>query len=249
MLADLADVSLLTGAVLLFALPALFRKEARGWLLLLLAVVAGGILLTSLGAGWQRYIPFLAHAEWNWLGKALSFSLGLTVAIGLIATGKFKARELGLSVLQAPGTLRGVALVILPYLALLVVLSLTLVGQSEPPSREAVYFQATMPGLDEELAYRGVILALFDRMFTGRFRLLGAEMGYGAIAVSLMFGLGHIGLFNDKFALHLYFINFVSTAIIGFILAWLRQRSRSLVLPVVVHGLTGLLAVSVPKLL
>ncbi|AWM33555.1 hypothetical protein DDQ68_12630 [Hymenobacter nivis] len=48
-----------------------------------------------------------------------------------------------------------------------------------------------MPGLTEELAFRGVLLALLDRTFTERVRVLGADVGRGTVSSSLVFGLCH----------------------------------------------------------
>ena len=58
-------------------------------------------------------------------------------------------------------------------------------------------------------------MALLDRAFPGRVRLLGADLGWSAISTSLLFGLWH-GLDVS--------------------LAWCRARGGSLLFPIVAHA-------------
>ncbi len=52
-------------------------------------------------------------------------------------------------------------------------------------------FQATMPGLAEELVYRGVFVSLLDRAFGRPWRIAGADVGWGTIAVAVVFAAVH----------------------------------------------------------
>jgi CAAX protease family protein len=195
----------------------------------------------------DKHLQF-PNVDWNWAGKLYSLAAMLVVSIYLIATRKLTARDIGLTLHQAPGTGRALLTVILPYLVVITVLMLAMFGFTKPPTRETLAYQATMPGLAEELSYRGVQLAIFNRMFTGRFRLFGAEIGYGAIAISIAFGLLH-GVGFDK-SLHLQTspVLAVFTGTVGFVLAWLRERTKSLALPVVLHNVTNLILEGVPKI-
>jgi len=243
-----ANLGIYLAIVLVLASPALFRKTTRGWVIVLMIVVVGDLIALFVG-GFIQHTIFAGQAlHWNWIGKGSSLAFDVIVAIILVASGKFRARELGLSFLQAPGTGRVVLTVILPLVALFVVLAAMSRGGKDH-SLETVLFQATMPGLSEELAFRGIFLALFDRMFTARFRVLGAELGYGAIATSLMFGMGHAMSFDANFIVHAHPANGISTTIGALFLVWIRCRSRSLVLPVALHGLGNVIHRIVPKLI
>ena len=121
-------------------------------------------------------------------------------------------------------------------------------GNNHPPSLETVLYQATMPGLAEELSIRGVQFAIFDRILIFRFRLIGAEIGYGAIATSIWFGLGHAISLDAAPDWQSGLAAFATTGAIGFLLAWFRARTGSLVVPVVVHNITNLILESVPRL-
>jgi len=233
---------------LVLASPALFRKQTRGWVAVLMLVAMCDMIAALAGPDFLRVV-FPGHTlHYNWGYKSLSLVFSLIVAIILIVSREFRSRELGLSFLQAPGTGRALLTVVLPYLVLLVVLNATLQGHTKDGSLETFLFQATMPGLAEEIAFRGIILALFDRMFAARFRVFGAELGYGAIATSLVFGLIHAAPFTAEL-LSQEIANALSATVIGFILVWIRCRSRSLVLPVVVHNLSNIIVDFVPRVI
>ena len=56
---------------------------------------------------------------------------------------------------------------------------IALIFPGNPASGEDIAFQLTMPGLEEELFYRGILLFALDQAFTGRRRFLGS-IGDGA---------------------------------------------------------------------
>ena len=103
-------------------------------------------------------------------------------------------------------------------------------------SFERLAFQATMPGLDEELFFRGLLLALLLKAFDERWSLFGAPVGPAAAAITFFFAAGH-GLAVANGALHFDLASFLITGALGFGLLWLRQRTGSLVAPILVHNL------------
>ena len=249
MISTFANAGVLGGVILLLALPALRKPAARGWVFLLVIAAAADFLLTDLGGHWQKFYPVFAASHWNWSGKIAGAAAMLAIAVVLIAFRYFKASDIGLNIRQAPGTGRVMLFAIAPFLIVSAVLMATIFGDSKPPTADTLAFQATMPGLAEELCYRGVLLALLDRMFAGRVRLLGAELGYGAVATSIAFGLLHGLIFDANLVLHTSLISGVSAGLFGFFLSWLRLRTKSLVLPVLVHNAANLIFVAVPRLI
>ncbi|HTQ13359.1 MAG TPA: CPBP family intramembrane glutamic endopeptidase [Rhizomicrobium sp.] len=245
-LSVIANAALAGGFFVLFALPALARRQKRWWV--------AAVFVVALLDSAMTLLPVIDHqlqfpgVHWNWAGKVFSIAAMLAVAAAMIAAWRLSARDIGLTFRQAPGTGRALLAVILPYLVVLVALALAMFGNSAPPSRETLAYQATMPGLAEELSYRGLQLAMFDRMFAGRIRLLGAEIGYCAFAVSIVFGLLHGVGFDGGFHLQVSALAIGVTGTIGFVLAWLRERTRSLALPVVLHNVTNLILEGVPKI-
>jgi hypothetical protein len=241
----LANAGLAAGFFLLLAVPGLRKAAARGWVAAVFVVAlldSSATLLPIIDKQLQFH-----GGTWNWAGKVFSIGAMLLVAIILIATRRMTASNIGLTFRQARGTGRALLTVILPYLIVLTALALTLFGNAKPPTHETLAYQATMPGLAEELSYRGLQLAMFNKMFAGRFRFLGAEIGYGAIAVSISFGCLHGIGFDKSLHLQVSLLTIAITGVIGCVLAWLRERTKSLALPVVIHNLTNLILEGVPK--
>lgn len=242
---DFASAGLFGGIFLVLALPGVRQREARAWVIAVLLVVLLDYLVTllPLTSGWNGSLQF------NWVGKALDVFALVAITVWLVVTQRLAAQDIGLTLRQSPGTDRVLLYGVLPYLVVLAVLAATWLGNATPAQRETLAFEATMPGLTEELCYRGLLLGIFNRMFIGRVSLLGAPIGYGAIAVSLVFGLLH-GLALDA-SYHLSFdpVTTAFTGLIGFWLAWLRMRTGSLVVPVLVHNATNVILEAVPKLL
>lgn len=240
------DLALWAGFAFVLASPGLFSRRTL-WL------VAAVVFANSLDT-FATILPVLdhrlnlVHGHWNWSGKLYSVCAMAAFAAILVASRSFSRAEIGLTLRQAPGSVRATLLVAIPYFLLLAALNAFFFGNTHPPSLETVLYQATMPGFAEELSIRGVQFAIFDRILTFRFRLAGAEIGYGAIATSIWFGLGHTITLDAMPDWKSGLIVFSTTGAIGFLLAWLRARTGSLVVPVVVHNITNLILESVPRL-
>lgn len=104
-------------------------------------------------------------------------------------------------------------------------------------SIEYLLFELSMPGLDEEIFYRGIGLALLNRAFGKNQNLFGAKIGWGLIIISLLFGLSHGVDLTEQMRLKIDLFSVFLTAFSGFLLGWLRERSGSLVLPIAAHNL------------
>lgn len=108
-------------------------------------------------------------------------------------------------------------------------------------------FKATLPGLTEELFYRGVLLGLLGRVFARRLPLLGTRTSWGGVVGVLLFALAHDLKFPSYLLASLQAGNFrvlsqgacwlplwqVSTGVqayylaIGTLLLWVRERTGS----------------------
>ena len=233
-------------ALLLLALPALRNPRNTRWLLLTVAIILADSIATLIPF---IYRPLLIpHLHYNWSGKLIDIAVMVTIMLALVASGAFRRTDLGFSLRQAPGSRRDTALVAIPFLLLVAVLAATEWGNTTLPNPETILYEATLPGLAEELAWRGLLLALFDRMFAGRVTILGASLGYGAIATSLVFGFVHGVQFDSKLVLHTALDNGIFAAVTGLVLVWIRARTKSLVFPILTHNATNLVLESVPLL-
>lgn len=173
-------------------------------------------------------LPDLIPGQWNWEGKILALLATLAVAslpaIGWTRSGlTFRQAEL-----KAPLIVAG--------LYCLLFVGLALAFPNQPASAETMAFQLSMPGLEEEAFYRGVLLLVLGRAFTGRVRFLGVDWNWGAVLSCALFGLCHaLGVSHGQVTFDpLYF---ALTAGPSLIAVWVRLRSGSILLPVLMHNI------------
>ena len=144
------------------------------------------------------------------------------------------AAEMGLTLRQNSGSILPAAFAVLALCAFAWGISLVLGGGREPTMERLIY-QATMPGLDEELFFRGLMFAVFLRAFPA-----APAAGYGywpaATAVTFLFAGGHALLFN-KGLLHFDPMFLAYSALLGFGFLWIRHRTGSVLIPVVAHNI------------
>jgi membrane protease YdiL (CAAX protease family) len=205
------------------------KKFSPGWLLVAAALVLANDAMLTRGYG---LIPdVLPDNDWNWQGKLMALGLSLAVA----ALGMFGWRRSGLTLRQNPGSRRPAAFVFAAYVLFFLLIALAFdTGDATP---ETVAFQLTMPGLEEEIFYRGILLLALNQAFRGRIRLLGIDWGWGALLSSLVFGLAHALSYSalEGFAVDPVYLSL--TAIPSLLAVWLRERTGSLLLPVAAHNL------------
>ncbi len=222
----------------ILALPALGGGQRR-WVRWVPAIAALAFLYCL-----AEYLPVvwpparLFGGEWNWTGKTYGIAVSI-IAVGALARSRIFSPgvDFGLTFAQAPATMRVIFVGVVPFLALIGLVNRVSGFIPQRPDLETWLFQSTMPGIDEELFFRGLMFALFDRIFpTITFKALGARIGYGALATAVAFGASHsVSLARDA-TVHFYWMPAVFTGAIGLFLSWLRARTGSLLLPVITHN-------------
>lgn len=196
------------------------------WLMAAALLVALNDSLLTRGYG---VLPDMLGGTWNWQGKLLALAATLAIA----ALPMFGWRKVGVTLAQAPGSLRAALPVMALYCAFFVAIALAF--PNDPVSGEDIAFQLTMPGLEEEPFYRGVLLFALDRAFLGRWRFLGVDWGWGALLSCLLFGMAHaFGYSQGQFSFDA--LTMALTALPSLIAVWVRLRTGSVLLPVVMHN-------------
>lgn len=202
------------------------------WLIVAAVLVATNDALLTLGYGW---LPDLIGGAWNWQGKLMA----LAASLAITSRPAFGLRRVGLTISHTAGSIKAAAPVAAAYCACFVII--TLFFPSDYAGAEDVAFQLTMPGLEEELFYRGILLFALDQAFRGRKRFLGVDWGWGAILSCVLFGMTHAFGYSDG-AFFFDPVIMALTAIPSFIAIWLRLRTGSLVLPVLLHNFGNVLS-------
>lgn len=181
-------------------------------------------LVTGLPSGSSAF-SFIG-GEWNWSGKIYSLLLSVVVVLAL----GIKPKALGLTLSQR--NLRASLTALLLFI--LWGLSLGLIFKPSVPSIETFAFQASMPGIVEELVYRGIAPALLLGLIRGREPSQGIPWTVVFIT-AIVFGIWHGLSYSDaafSFDLMSALFPFIGSIAGG----WLRFNSGSLLFPILAHS-------------
>ena len=215
------------------ALRVFGRRTAPAPLLMGLGVVVTYWVLSPLGQWIQGHIPLLSTVRWNWLGKVAA----IAGALAYWRITRLPRDEIGLTWRQRTGSILP-ALVVIILVCAFAWTDEALAADGTNLSAGRLLFQGVMPGLDEELVFRGLLLAFFVRAFGAGREIAGGAFGWAGIAVTFLFAAGH-GLVVADGAVVMNWHAFIATGTIGAGLLWLRTRTGSLLLPVITHNLVN----------
>lgn len=228
----LYEVSLQAGVILVLGLAGAMRApRAFRWRWL---VVGLGLILLHDALLIRLYglVPHLVSgSRWNWTGKLLAMA-GLLAIATLPAFGW---KRVGLTLVQAPRS--GPAWRIFGIIAVLIFAMAIWFGDGRG-DWDSILFQWTMPGIQEELFYRGVLLLALNEAFRARVWVAGAAIGWGGILATVAFGLVH-ALFFGAEGVSFDTLSFVVTGGPALLLLWFRERTGSLALPIVAHNVAN----------
>ncbi len=199
------------------------RTNRDGWVALVLVAILYALNLFILSL--PRIGP-LPQLDWNWQGKTLDLIWMLGI-IALLSTDQ--RREIGWTWQTKPGTLP-VAFI---NIGILVIAGFLLANAA--PGRtdgvltlERLLFDASYPNLVEEIAFRGFMLAVLDRVFVRRWSFGGTQIGWGVMLTAWLFGLAHGITLDESGALHFDLTWLVFAFVMGFVLGWIRTLTGSL---------------------
>ena len=127
----------------------------------------------------------LRFGTWNWSGKALA----ILASLCWLPAFQLSRAETGLHLPRSPRAWTAA------ILGTLVLVTLSIAecawNSPQPYTAEHLVFEATMPGLDEELAYRGVLFALLRRGLPGKYEGSRSQI-LSAIPVTALFWMAHV---------------------------------------------------------
>jgi membrane protease YdiL (CAAX protease family) len=213
---------------------ALWQARARDVRALVAAI--GVFALDSFVLDVPRFAPFAA-LEWSWQGKLLE--IAMVIAIVAVAP-RLTWRDIGVTAPLGHGW-RAPMIVLAAVSVGLPVLFLTALGARDHLSVEGWLFEATVPGTAEELVFRGVLLALFDRAFGRPWRIAGAEVGWGGLVTAVLFAAVH-GVDVDRAgSVHVEPLLALGPFVGGVFASWARARIDQLAPLIALHNLSNLI--------
>lgn len=179
--------------------------------------------------------------DWNWQGKAAAL-LFMLVFVALWPGLSWK--ETGLTL---PGWRGWWPALVVTGVAMLFWATLGATQQPSAPTTETILFQATMPSLEEELVWRGIVWALVLQALPSTRRFGG--QGWALLLTSLVFALFHGFVLGDDLSLTVNIPLLVFSLVAGLALGWIRIRSGSVLPAMAAHSGINLSAAVLPALL
>ena len=169
----------------------------------------------------------IIDGSWNWDGKIYGIVCG--IAIYFIFRRQLSNNNFFTLKQNKEGIKSALKFVV-------VILAIAILGgvvNEKEFNLETLLFQISMPGIDEEIMYRGVLLGLMcSALRTG-----GAAWRSPAIIINaVLFGLVH-SLTLDDGVLQFNSVNFIWTAILGYSFGYITIKTRSILIPMLTHNL------------
>ncbi len=238
--------SLFLDALIIFLALVVIQRKRIFVKPMLLALFFGVYFLDNLSISLTNHIPglqFVPNQVWEsflvygWSGKLYSTLLAI-VLLFLLRPGLTR-EEVGLTLRQKESLFLPASLVVLALATWALV-----VGLCSPKGQldiRLLIYLAIMPGLNEELIYRGYLLTILNRLVPPKFKLFAAPVGWGAVLTSVLFGLLHGVWVDNNLIVNLDVIALRNSTVSGLVFAWLIERTGSLLMPMVAHGLEDVL--------
>ena len=173
---------------------------------------------------------------WNFSGKIYSI-IFLTIFLYFFKNG-FNEYNF-IKIKQKQNSLRK----ILPILIILILLGIIdgIQRHSSILDEEKLIFQLLMPGIDEELAYRGVLLGLFSGVLVKKIKIFALQINPSILIVGILFGLIHGLKISSDLNIGFDSYAFCKTFIYGCFWGWLTVKTKSVLLPIIFHNYSNII--------
>ena len=227
------EAGLILVCVLPFVLFAAWHSRTRrlGLLLFVVSLVVLDVALVEIPR-----VDGFQHLHWSWqeclLSTAWPFLLvALVPGISLASVGVTSRFR--------PGWLK--PSIVAGLLALAVPAVFFILGVRKKLDAQGWAFLLIMPGLAEELVFRGVYQSLLNRAFGKPWRQAGAEFGWGLVITAILFA-GSNGLVAVDDQLHARIVLHAAIApfLLSLVSGWIRERTDSVWPSVFGHNLSNI---------
>jgi len=237
MINELISVLLIFIVIIICSFLIDYRKSTKYWYVLLIFIFIGFMdnLFHTITIHYPDLQLIKSHSMgnqyFNWSGKLYSITFALIIMIFI--KNIISSNDIGLKLKQNKNSIKFSLIFILFFF---MVSTLSLFSKKSDFDANTLIYCVIMPGLNEELIYRGLLLGLLNKLFERKIKLLKTYFGWGTILVSIVFGLLHGFQLSDNFQFHFNLVTIILTGIYGFIFALMRERSGSLVFPIIAHS-------------
>jgi membrane protease YdiL (CAAX protease family) len=176
----------------------------------------------------------IIHSKWNWIGKLFGIIMGLTIYYFL--RNKLKPFDF-LQFKQDPKTLKKTFLLTMITTCFAF---FPFFYSALPFDTETLIYQLTMPGFDEEIMFRAILLGLLLSCFKEVIKIGKRTYGNPSILViGLLFGLVHGIEIKDNLSLKIEIYPIIFTFIYGYIWSWTTMESKSILQATISHNVSN----------
>lgn len=207
------------------------------WLMVSLVIFSGYWFVNITGFDLFAVKRVFPGLSWDWGIKLTLLLCSLLALIGLMRLQPgFKASDAGFTLKQKPGSIKVALLAFVFLLVFRYYLSFLLGGDDGSRDPEELLFLATMHGIDKEPLYRGILLyTLSLAIVSTECIIAGAKINLAGILLVVLFTLAHSLTYNgsDWFV---FPVGFLSTGFHGLVYLWMRERTGSLLFPIMSHN-------------
>ena len=166
--------------------------------------------------------------NWNWTGKIFGITWGI---ICYFLFKPFFAENNFFTIKQDKKNFKK-AFILAGAIAILSTIIIFFVGKFKFDF-ETLAFQLTLPGIDEEIMYRGILLGLLLTSLKDKIPFLGNP---AVLLTAVLFGFGHGLSLETNYTIHFNALYFTQTAFAGYIWGWVTLKSRSILLAILSHN-------------
>jgi membrane protease YdiL (CAAX protease family) len=218
-----------------FIVASLWRTRARKMLAISTVFVSAGLILLDEIVLRAPRVGAFSRTEWNWEGKGLEVCLSVLAIVILrmsaeeAAVGRPRPRWIW------PSFIAAAIIFVLPIVFFFVQRT------GETLTLEGWAFQLTMPGLAEELLFRGVIQGVLNRGMGKQWQIAGTPIGWGWLITSVLFSADHIISVSRQMHVSFDLAAGIGPLIGSLIGGWLRERVRSVWPVAVIHNISNVL--------
>jgi membrane protease YdiL (CAAX protease family) len=168
------------------------------------------------------------NSNWNWVGKIYTI---IGSILFLIFYRKYPLKDYFLTFKQENKFFKKGVLIIISLLILKT--TLMFFAPTKLLNWETLFYQFSMPGIEEEIAYRGIMLGLLTKILKCKNLILNSSVWITAI----LFGFAHGLSLSKEFSIIFNIQPFLITMFHGLIWGWITIRSGSILLALISHNL------------
>lgn len=178
----------------------------------------------------------IIHSKWNWTGKLFAIIFGVLTYLLL------RKRITTFDFIHFRQNQKSLKKTLLLTCVPICISLISYFDTSKQFDKETLLFQLTMPGIDEELMFRAILLGLLLSSFKDKIIIKNINLGNPSILfIGLLFGIVHGLGITDNYKLNFELSPFIWTFFYGYIWSWITIESKSILQPIISHNLSNFL--------